>query len=118
MNEKLCELFELYRYLRAVQPIVQEILTLDYYVYNYNETTAIDLLDFCITKYDREIRYIGSLYQSKVVVDDDPHIYEKKTSNEINSDVAYIRDCLIMIGAVISGIRPSLQEVVEEIEGW
>ena len=118
MNEKLCELFELYRHLRGVQEIVQEILALDYYVYNYNESTAIDLLDFCITKYDKEIRYIGSLYKNKVVVDDDPHIYERKPSVEINSDVEFVRDCLIMIGAVMSGIRGSLQEVVEEIQGW
>lgn len=118
MNVKLCELFELYRYLRVVQPIVQEILTLDYYVYNFNENTAIDLIDACITKYDKEIRFIGSLYKNKEVVNNDPHIYETKSSVEINSDVEFIRDCLIMIGAVLSGIRNSLEEVVAEIEGW
>ncbi|MBE5758185.1 MAG: hypothetical protein E7345_04630 [Clostridiales bacterium] len=117
MNERLFELFQLYRYLRVVQPIVEEIITLDYYVTNFNENTAIDLLDYCITKYSNEISYIGKLHENKVVVEDNPHIYETKSTREINSDVAYVRDCLIMIGAVQSGIRPSLKAVVEEIRG-
>lgn len=116
MNPKLYDLFCLYRYLRSCQEIVEEIVTLDYYVENYNEELAIKLIDFCVTKYNKEIKQIGFIYQSKVVVEDDPDLYEKKDSVEINSDVAYIRDCLMIIGAVKSGIRPSIADVVEEIE--
>jgi hypothetical protein len=117
MNEVLAELFDLYKHLRVMQEIVEEILTLDHYVYHYDESNAISLIDYCITKYDYEIRRIGSLHENKVVVDNDPHIYEKKDSVEINSDVAYIRDCLIIIGAVRSGIRPSIESVVNEMNG-
>ena len=117
MNPKLYELFCLYRYLRVMQPIVEEIETLDYYVKNYDEPLAIKLIDFCVTKYNNEIKLIGSLYQNKVVVEDDPELYEKKDSEEINGDVAFIRDCLIIIGAVQCGMRQSFAEVVEEIRG-
>ena len=117
MNPRLLELFMLYRHLRAVQTIVEEIETLDYCAENYEETVAIKLIDYCVTKYNAEIKKIGALYQSKVVVEDDPDLYENKTTQEINSDVAYIRDCLMIIGCVKSGIRNSLEEVVEEIEG-
>lgn len=117
MNKRLQTLFDLFKHLRSMQEIVEEIETLDYYVHNYDEEVAIDLIDFCVTKYDKYIRRIGSLYQDKVVVDNDPTLYERKDKEEINGDTAFIRDCLIIIGAVQSGIRSSLEEVVKEIKG-
>ena len=115
MNEKLMEIFNYFRYLRSMQEIVNEILTLDHYVYNFHEETAIDLIDFCIKKYNSEMKLIASLHKDKVIIEDDPHIYETKTEQEVNSDAEYVRDCLIMIGAVKSGIRNSYQEIMEEI---
>ena len=117
MNERLECLFNLYKNLRSVQNIVNEILTLDYYVYNFDENEAISLIDYCVKKYNREIKLIASLKRDKVVVDNDPTLYEEKDEEEINSDAEYIRDCLIIIGAVQSGIRPSIRDVMEEI-GW
>lgn len=112
---KIENLFNLYKNLRCVQVIVGEILTLDYYVYNYDHESAIEVIDYCITKYNREIKLITGMKRDKVVVEDDHHLYENKDEEEINSDVEYIRDCLIIIGAVRSGIRNSLQEVVYEV---
>lgn len=117
MNEKLRELFETISHLRTMQGIVQEILALDYYVYNYEESEAIKLIDYCISKYGEYIKRIGSLYEDRVVVENDPQLYERKDDVEINSDVQFIRDCLIIIGAVQSGIRNSIEEVVREIKG-
>lgn len=117
MNERLAEIFNRFRYLRSMQTIVNEILTLDYYVYNYIEDEAIRCIDFCINKYGEYIKRIGSLYQDKVVVENDPHLYESKDEEEINSDVQFIRDCLIIVGAVQSGMRSSIEEVVKEIRG-
>lgn len=117
MNEKLMEIFNRFRYLRSMQVIVDEIITLDHYVYNYVEDEAIRLIDYCVNKYGKQISRIGSLYQDKVVIEDDPQLYEKKDSEEINSDVQFIRDCLIIIGAVESGIRPNIEFVVREIKG-
>jgi hypothetical protein len=115
MNEKLLEFFNAFKHLRSMQTIVEEILMLDYYVDNFDEAEAIVYLDFCIDKYDFYIRRIGSLYKDMVVIDNDTEVYEKKSSEEINSDREYIRDCLIIIGTVQSGIRPDLQTVIEEI---
>lgn len=115
MNEKLVEIFNRFKHLRSMQTIVNEILALDHYVYNYVEGEAIRLIDFCITKYGEYIKRIGSLYQNRVVVEDDPHLYERKDEETINSDVQFIRDCLIIIGAVQSGIRPNIESVVREI---
>lgn len=117
MNERLAEIFQRFRYLRTMQTIVEEILTLDYYAYNYVESEAISFIDFCISKYGEYIKRIGNLYQDRVVVEDDPHLYESKDEVEINSDIIFIRDCLIIIGAVESGIRPSIEYVVNEIKG-
>lgn len=117
MNAVLENLFNIYRHLRSVNTIVEEILTLDYYVYNFDEETSIRLIDFAVNKYNREIKLIASLKRDKVVVDNDPGLYEEKDTEEINSDVEYIRDCLIVIGAVKSGIRPDLRTVLEEC-GW
>lgn len=116
MNERLLELFNLYKNLRSMQKIVEEIISLDYYVYNYDEGQAISLIDYAIKNYNREIKLICSLRkEGQVVVENDDTLYERKDSVEINSDVEYIRDCLIIIGAVKSGIRGSLREVVDEV---
>ncbi len=115
MNEKLIELFNLYKNLRSVQTIVQEIYVANYYVYNFANEEAIDVIDKMITKYNREIRKIGSLYHNKVVIENDPNIYDQKDEEEVNSDIEFIRDCLIMIGAVKSGIRPNLESVLAEV---
>lgn len=116
MNPKLIELFDIYKNLRSVQTIVEEIYIADHYVYNFVEDEAIDVIDQMITKYKREIKKIGTLYKNKVVIENDPQVYEKKDDVEINDDIAFIRDCLVIIGAVKSGIRSSLEEVVYEIE--
>lgn len=118
MNEKLLNLFNLYKNLRVMQEIVGEISTLDYYVYNYDEDQAISLIDFCLTKYNHEIKLISGIKRDKVVVENDKHLYETKDDEEINSDLEYIRDCLIIIGAVKSGIRQTFREVVYEVNGW
>ena len=115
MNEKLAEFFNSFRYLRSMQEIVNEIVTLDYYVTNFDEQEAIAYLDFCITKYASKIKRIGSLYKNMIVIENDAEIYDTKSSEEINSDCEYVRDCLIIIGTVESGIRPNLQTVIEEI---
>ena len=118
MNEKIVELFDLYKNLRSVQKIVNEILTLDYYVYNYDEEATIYLIDNSIKSYNREIKLICSMRKDdQVVVENDNTLYERKDSVEINSDAEYIRDCLVIIGAVKSGIRQSLSDVVEEVFG-
>ena len=116
MNPRLYELFCLYRHLRIMKTIVDEIETLDHYVEYYEEDVAIGLIDFCLTKYNKEMKKIAAIYQSKTVIEDDPQLYEKKTTQEINSDVAYIRDCLMIIGAVESGIRENFEQVIDEIE--
>ena len=50
-------------------------------------------------------------------MDNDPTLYEEKDATEINSDVEYIRDCLIIIGTIRAGFRSSIREVMEEA-GW
>ena len=117
MNEVLLELFNTFRHLRTMQEIVKEIEIMDYYTYNYVEDEAIKCIDFCVGKYGEYIKRIGSLYRDKVVVENDPELYERKDEEEINGDVEFIRDCLIIIGAVQSGIRPSIEAVVSEMKG-
>lgn len=117
MNAVLENLFNIFKHLRSASTIVEEILTLDYYVYNFDEEQSIRLIDYAVTKYNKEIKLIASMKRDKVVVEDNPTLYEKKDEIEINSDVEYIRDCLIVIGAVQSGIRPDLRKVLEEC-GW
>ena len=120
MNPKLIELFDLFKNLRNMQVIVEEILTLDYYVYNFDKDGAARTIDFVVGKYEKEINQIGALHKDKsknMVVVDEPTLYEEKDEVEVNSDCEYVRDCLIMIGAVKSGIRRDLQQVLEEIEG-
>ena len=116
MNEVLEELFNRFRHLRTMQEIVREIEIMDYYVYNYVEKEAIRCIDFCVNKYGEYIKRIGSLYQDRVVVENDPELYERKDEEEINGDVEFIRDCLIIIGAVWSGIRPNFETVVREMK--
>ena len=53
MNPRLYEIFCLYRHLRIMKTIVDEIETLDHYVEYYEEDTAIGLIDFCLTKYTK-----------------------------------------------------------------
>lgn len=115
MNEVLYDLYCKIKHLRAMQEIVREIEILDYYAENYDEAEAIRCIDFCVTKYGEYIKRIGSLYQDKVVVEDNPELYDNKDDEEINSDVEFIRDCLIIIAAVQSGLRPNIETVIREM---
>ena len=115
-NVKLENLFNIYKNLRTMQGMVEEILTLDYYVYSDDYEEAKVAIDFCIKKYNREIKLICSLKNDEkmVVVENDETLYEEKTEEEINSDAQFVRDCLI-IGAVKSGIRSDIATVLREI---
>lgn len=117
MNEQLLRFFNLFKNLRTMQEIVSEILLLDQNIYNFNEEEAISLIDFFVHKYNREIKLIASLKNDKVVIDNDPNLYDEKDEIEINNDVEYIRDCLIVIGVVKAGMRENFRDVLIEI-GW
>lgn len=117
MNSRLENIFNLYKNLRSVQEIVNEILTIDYYVYNRDYEQSILLIDEFVTKYNRQIKLISSLRKDVVVVDNDKTLYQEKDEIEVNSDAEYIRDCLIIIGAIKAGIRSDIRSVMEEI-GW
>lgn len=117
MNKVLENYFNMYKNLRSVNEIVYEILVLNHYAYNYIHEEAIECIDFCVKKYNREIKLISSMRKDMVVVDNDPNLYEEKEDEEINSDVEYIRDCLIIIGTVKVGFKNSLREVLQEA-GW
>ena len=117
MNQYLNELYCRFKHLRTMQEIVEEIEILDNLAENYDEDDAIVAIDHCVKKYDNYISRIGSLYQSKVVVHNDAELYDDKDDVEIHGDVEFIRDCLVIIGAVLSGIRPSLEYVVKEMRG-
>lgn len=117
MNSVLEKYFNLYKNLKVASEIVNEILVLDHYVYNYDQEQAIECIDFCVKKYNNEIKLIASLKKDRVVIDNDPQLYEEKDDVEINSDVEYIRDCLIIIGTVRVGFKQNIREVMEEA-GW
>lgn len=116
MNEKLKELFNLYKNLRSAQKIVEEILALDYYVYHYDEERSIALIDHVVKSYKNELKLVFGLRRdNQIIVENDETLYESKDEEDINGDVMYVRDSLIIIGAVKTGIRQSLREVVEEV---
>lgn len=117
MNDRLLKLFHYFEHLKVVETLVSEIVQMDYYVYNFVEDEAIALIDYFLTKYNKEIKEIAKLYKDTVVIEDDPDVYESKDSEEVNSDAEYIRDCLIIIAAVKSGLRQSYKQVIDEIEG-
>lgn len=118
MNEKLIEIFNLYKNLRSAQKIVSEIIALDHYVYNYDEQTSIALIDHVVKNYRSELKLVFSLRnENKIVVENDATLYDNKDDEEINSDVEYVRDSLIIIGAVKTGIRSTFREVVDEVYG-
>lgn len=100
-----------------MQEIVEEIEVLCALVDNYNEDDAIIAIDHCVSKYDKQIAIIGSLYQNKVVVQNDKELYDNKDDDEIHGDLEFIRDCLVVIGIVQSGMRPSLDYVIKEMRG-
>ena len=88
MNPKLLELFNLFKNLRSMQVIVNEIYTVDYYVYNFDKGDSASVIDFCVNKYNKEIKQIGALYGNKVVVEDDKELYNNKYDVEVNEDCA------------------------------
>ena len=58
MNEVLERYFNLYKNLRSVNEIVNEIFVLDHYAYNYVEDEAVACIDYCVKKYNKEIKEI------------------------------------------------------------
>ena len=117
MNEVLERYFNLYKNLRSVSEIVNEIYILDHYAYNYDHEEAITWIDYCVKKYNKELKIITSLKRDRVVVDNEPTLYTEKDDEEINEDVAYLRDALIIIGVIKAGFKNSIREVMEEA-GW
>ena len=111
------DLFDRFKHLKSMQEIVEEIEVLDELYKYYNEEDAIIAIDHCVNKYSSYISIIGSMHENKVVVQDDTELYDNKDDEEIHDDVEYVRDCLIIIGAVLSGMRPSIEYVVKEMRG-
>ena len=105
------------RFLRSVQGIVAEIVEVDNALTDFNEETAVAVLDYYITKYEVELDRIGQVFSKVAVVKNDKDIYKGKDNNQLKKDLEYVRDCMIVIAIVKSGMFCSLESALVQLIG-
>ena len=87
MREKFEQIFNLFKHLKSMQTIVNEINTLDYYVYNFDEEKSIDLIDFCLTKFLKSMAYTMICYSNTFKNPNGDTIVEGRFEKNVDGNV-------------------------------
>lgn len=102
-------------HLRVAKSIVNDIYKLGACLQNFSMQTSVPILSKIIYKYKRQVNIVGRELTGIVTLGQ-PALYQEKTEEDIWFDLVYMMRVLMIIGAVKTGLAPSISFVVQQIK--
>ena len=100
-------------HLRIAQPIISDINSIDKVLYDFHSKTAINLISRLTLKYENDLNKIAFYLSGRPVVKGEMNIlYKEHTIENLEDDLYYLKDCLIVIGSVRFGVVKSIEDAL------
>ena len=101
-------------HLRLAQNIVHDVNSINMALYNFHGRTAINLISTLALKYENELNKIAFYLSGRPVIKGEMSIlYGEHSLDNIEEDLYYLKDCLIIIGAVRFGVVKDIEEALK-----
>ena len=110
--------FYYYRFchLRIAQPIINDINMLHSALITHSRKKAIDTISYITLKYNVELDKIAFYMTGRPVIKgEQDELYQDYSQSILESDIEYLINCLIIIGAVRFGVEKSLEHALQKI---
>lgn len=102
--------------LKMAKPILKDIEKLSF-AENTNTDNIKYVIGKIVPKYKKELDYIGTHYTDKVVLSPKQAVtyYETTSDEDVNYDLHYLIDCLVIIGSYKVGLIENMDEILTQI---
>ncbi len=105
--------FNKIKHLRVAESYLNDISLINYTLNNFTEVNAEQTISYCATKYKNDLNLIGRMLTGVMVFNNNE--IGPKTEEDLFNDLLYIRDCIIIFGAVHCGIENTIHSAVVKI---
>ncbi len=101
------------KHLRVAQPFIEDIAEIDAMIVNFDYYEAENLIDYLLTKYEQDFTLIGKHLTGVLIMNkkDVP----TKNDADLRNDLIYLKNCIIISGAVHCGIEDTIYSAIKKI---
>ena len=100
-------------HLRSAMPYVQDIEIIESALNEYDDEEAKQVVSYIALKYRKDIDTIGKMLTGVMVMSQAKA--GKKSEDDTVDDLLYLRDCVIVIGAVHTGVENTIHSAIVKI---
>ncbi len=100
-------------HLRSARHFLNDIELIHQTVLNFDVDTAEQVISYISIKYKKDINQLGRLMTGVMVFK--PSELPPKTEADLENDLYYLRDCLVIFAAVHTGVENTLHSAVVKI---
>ena len=114
MAENVVEVY--YRrimHLRSAEHFLNDIFLINDTIINFEFNNAEQVISYIAIKYKKDLNQLGRLMTGVMVFK--PHELPPKSEADLEHDLYYLRDCLIIFAAVHTGVENTLHSAVVKI---
>lgn len=101
------------KHLRVASGFLNDIAIIDDALNFFDEEKANNVISYVAIKYKADLNTIGKMLTGVMVLK--PHEVGPKTAEDLYYDLEYLRDCVIICGAVHCGIEDTIRSAIVKI---
>ncbi|MBQ2864778.1 MAG: hypothetical protein IJE91_04890 [Clostridia bacterium] len=100
-------------HLRSAKHFLNDIFLINQTLLNFNEVEASQVISYIAIKYKTDLNQFGRMMTGVMVLNQNE--LPPKTEADLEYDLCYLRDCIIIFAAVHTGIENTLHSAVVKI---
>ena len=109
-GEVVSNYYKTLRHLKIAQPFLVDIELIDQALTFYSAPGATNLIDYLLKKYSKDFTIIGKHLTGVMIFNQNE--LPVKTDNDLKSDLEYLKNCIIISGAVHCGLENTLHSAL------
>lgn len=100
-------------HLRSAEHFLNDIFLINDTIINFEFNNAEQVISYIAIKYKKDLNQLGRLMTGVMVFK--PHELPPKSEADLEHDLYYLRDCVIIFAAVHTGVENTLHDAVVKI---
>lgn len=100
-------------HLRSARHFLNDIILINQTLLDFSETKASQTVNYIAIKYKKDLNQFGRMMTGVMVFNHDE--LPPKTAEDLEYDLLYLRDCIIIFAAVHTGLENTLHSAVVKI---
>lgn len=112
-NNIILDYFNKIKHLRVAQSYLNDIAIINYTLLNFSYASAHETINYIANRYKNDLNTIGRMLTGVMVFNENE--IAPKTEEDLYDDLLYVRDCVIISGAVHCGVENTIHSAIVKI---